>query len=378
MSTSTFVTPPKSFKGRLGWRPVAVIVGVLLAVISLAGIFASAPANAAVVSLAQCNDKDAGTTGASTVMNCDIVVENTINGGLRSSVVTITRVCANDDCTGSDPTITSYPDVVTSINQCNNSGNDAAHPVNCSVTIRNFISADTPGAAPLGTVTSNQCVGSGEILCTPTPANTTGATVTQCNGSGGGGGGAVACTVPGGTVSAAIPIQVYQCNGTANKGGSVVTCSANIQTTITAAAVIPTTAPPTVTPTTTAPTTTPTAAPTSTPTGAPTAVASSGGPAGTASSGTTPLGNGSTPTSPALLGIPNTTGTTGITGTNGTPTDTLTAVPQVAVVPIGGVPTGGGSTAGLQHIGLLTVSIGLLMAAGLSTLLRRRRSALGS
>ena len=348
---SAHFSPPleRGLLHRLGWRPAVVIVAALLAVISMAGIFTSAPADAAVVSVAQCNGQGPGPLGATTIMNCDITVVNTINHGLRSSVVTVSRTCALGPCTGSFSQ--SYTDVVTSINQCNGSDNDAAHPINCSVSVTNFISADTPGAQPVTAATVNQCVGSGSIGCTPNPASTTNATVTQCNGSGTGGGGAVHCTVPGSTISPAIPIQINQCNGTGNPGGSVVTCSARVQTTITAAAVKVTPKP------TTKSSTAPKAGST-----APAVLGTAVTPGGT---GTSPTGttSGTTGTS-GISGTPNTSGTSG--------TNSFESVPQVAIVPTGAVATGGGSTAGLQHILLLTVSIGLLFAAGGSALLRRR------
>ncbi len=65
--------------------------------------------------------------------------------------------------------------LVTSVNQCNGSDNDAAHPITCRVNITNNISADTPGARPVTAATSNQCVGSGNggggtVRCTLGPA----------------------------------------------------------------------------------------------------------------------------------------------------------------------------------------------------------------
>ncbi len=341
------------------------MLGALIVTLGLTGIIASSPAAAAPVSLAQCNGQGPGPGGATTIMNCDITVVNTINGGLRSSVVTVSRTCSLDPCTGSSSQ--SFTDVVTDIAQCNGSDNDAAHPINCDVNVTNFISADTPGAQPVTAATSDQCVGSftgggGANNCVPFPATTSGATVTQCNGSGNGGGGTVTCTVPGSTISPAIPIQINQCNGSGNPGGSVVTCSASITTTITAAVV--------------APTPTPTAVPT------PTA------PATTAPGGAVPtipgtLGTPTTPGSPVTpVGTPlpttgTTAGTTGATPTTpgtlvGAPGPTATATPQVGIVPTGGVQTGGGSTAGMQHVGLLAIGGGLLFGAGGSALIRRR------
>ena len=363
-TTHPFRTP--ALAGRWGWRPVVMTVAALLMAFSLAGIVTSNSASAAVVSVQQCDGQGPGPAGATTVMNCDITVVNTINGGLRSSVVTVSRTCALGQCTGSSSS--SYSDVVTSVNQCNGSDNDAAHPINCNVNITNFISADTPGAQPVTAATVNQCVGSGSIGCTPFPATTTNATVTQCNGSGTGGGGRVDCTVPGSTISPAIPIQVNQCNGSGNPGGSVVTCSASITTTITAAVVTPTTPP------TSAPAT---GTPSGTPTGRPTPPASTG-----------PGGTG-VPTAPGTLVTPTPSTPGGVVGSP-TPTTPGTLVgapiptspgtlastpaPQVPLVPTGGVQTGGGSTAGFQHTGLLALGSVLWLAAGCSALYRRRTS----
>jgi hypothetical protein len=330
---------PQHLIRRLGWRPTVAVVAALLAGIAMFGLFTPNAAQAAVASVAQCNGQIAG-PGATTVMNCDVTVVNTINGGLRSSVVTTSAICANSPCVGGTSS-QSFSDVVTSIAQCNGSDNDAAHPINCNVSVTNFISADTPGAQPVTAATVNQCVGSGSIGCTPNPASTTNATVTQCNGSGTGGGGSVICTVPGSTISPAIPIMINQCNGTGNPGGSIVTCSAQITTNITAAAVTHTTTPPTTAPKSKAP----------------------------AASNTAPAVLGTTATGPGGTGT-GSNGNADTTGVSGVPT--VGAVPQVAIVPTGAVATGGGSTAGLQHLLLLTVSVGLLLAAGFSGLLRRR------
>ncbi len=328
---STLTTVPPTVSSRFpGWRPILVIMGALLIAFSMMGILAPSSAQAAVVSVGQCNAQGPGPGGATTLMNCDITVVNTINGPVRNSVVTVSRVCANDPCGGTSSQ--SYSDVVTAIDQCNGSDNDAAHPINCNVSVTNYISADTPGAEPLSAATSNECVGSGTggggiINCVPFPATTTGATVTQCNGSGNGGGGTVHCTVPGSTISAAIPIQINQCNGTGNPGGSVVTCSANLSTVITPAvgpSTSPTSAPASVTPTT------------------------------------------ATPTAPGTLGVLTPTSPGTLVGA------TPSASAQVQVVPVGGVQTGGGSTSGLQHAGLLLVGVTMFLGAGFSASLRRR------
>jgi hypothetical protein len=220
-------------------------------------------ANAATLSINQCNGHGASAQGASTELHCRVTVVNTISGTTTSSTTTVTRQCHLGPCSSLNGTFTTHStSLVTNVTQCNGSDNDAAHPINCDVTITNNISANTPGAQPLTASTVNQCVGSGTggggtVDCHPFPATTTGATVTQCNGSGNGGGGTVRCSLaPGSTVSHAIPVTVNECNGTGNPGGSVVTCRTTLITNITAA----------VTPTPTA-TVTPTPQATRVPTG---------------------------------------------------------------------------------------------------------------
>ena len=212
------------------------------ALVLLGLVLPSSDAFAANLTIGQCNNIGPGPTGATTAMTCTVTVVNTINGGTTSSKTTVTRQCSLGPCPPGNGTFTSSSkSLVTNVNQCNGSDNDAAHPITCRVTITNNISADTPGAKPVTAATSNQCVGSGTggggtVNCLPFPATTTGATVTQCNGSGNGGGGTVHCTVSSTSkIAAAIPIKVNQCNGTGNPGGSVVTCLTSITTNITIA-----------------------------------------------------------------------------------------------------------------------------------------------
>jgi hypothetical protein len=74
-------------------------------------------------------------------------------------------------------------------------------------------------------------VGSGDGIaneCDPFPANTTNATITQCNGSANGGTLVqLKCTATG-TTPASHGVTVNQCNGSANGGGALVICSTNI------------------------------------------------------------------------------------------------------------------------------------------------------
>ncbi len=235
---------------------MVVAVGIAVAAFALP----ASPAAASSHTVDQCNGHGPGPQGATTGMTCEVTVVNTIERGATSSTVTVTRQCSLAPCAPGNGTFTtSSTSLITDIDQCNNSDNDSAHPVTCTVRITNNISNDTAGAQPLTAATVNQCVGSGgggggTVNCDPFPATTTDATVTQCNGSANGGGGTVDCAVAASSlVSPVIPIKVRQCNGTGNPGGSVVTCRTTITTNLRAAAPAPTAS------ATTAPTAAPTA-----------------------------------------------------------------------------------------------------------------------
>jgi len=361
-------TDPARPGARTGsWRALMLAVLVLLAAMFVTGFtLSSGTARAAEQAINQCNGVGPGATGATTALSCTVTVVNTIDGNTQGSTTTVERTCALDPCPGGNGTFTtSSTSLVTSVSQCNNSSNDAAHPILCTVSITNNISADTPGATPVTAATVNQCVGSaqgggGSNTCTPFPANTSNADITQCNGSANGGGGTVNCTVtPGSTTSPAIPITVNQCNGTGNPGGSTVTCTTTITTNIISVVLPPTPTPTTPTATPTTPTATPTT-PTATPTAKP----------------TTPTAKPTTPTTPTATAKPTTPTAKPTTPvvTPTTPTATSPGGAQVSRVPAGGVKAGAGSTAGLQHQGLLAVGAGLLLTSALVVTLRRRAS----
>ncbi|MDX6266135.1 MAG: hypothetical protein QOD70_875 [Frankiales bacterium] len=298
----------------------ALLCAALLAMLALS----SAPAQAAAIGINQCNGIGPSASGATTAMTCTVQVVNTISGGTVGSTTTVTRQCALGPCPPGNGTFTTTStSLVTSVDQCNGSDNDAAHPITCSVTILNDISSDTPGALPLSAATVNQCVGSGNggggtTNCSPYPANTTGATVTQCNGSTNGGGATVSCDVASAsTISAAVPITVNQCNGSGNPGGSTVSCSVSILTRVIAVSATPT------------------------PSASPAAIPSD------------------TPSTPVPASGPS--------------PSTVTDTAQITHVPAGGVQTGGGSTAGRPHTLRSVLAVGLLLVAGMNVALLRRR-----
>jgi hypothetical protein len=205
---------------------------------------APSAAQAASLSVRQCNGVGPSTSGATTGMRCTVTVVNTITkSGKTSSTTTVTRHCSLGPCPNGNGTFTSHStNLVTLVNQCNGSDNDSAHPIVCLVTITNNVNAKAPGAQPVTAATVNECVGSGQggggtVQCSPYPASTTGATVTQCNGSANGGGATADCRVATQSrISPAIPIRVNQCNGTGNPGGSIVRCRTTLTTNVLGAA----------------------------------------------------------------------------------------------------------------------------------------------
>lgn len=313
-------------------------LAVLTVVLSVSGLaLAALPANAANVAVAQCNNLNGGPLGATTGITCAVTVVNTVSStGATSSTVTIERACSLEPCPpGNGSFTTSSTDLVTDINQCNGSGNDAAPPlITCTVTVTNNIGAGAPGARPVTAATVNQCVGSGTgggnyggrgpLVCDPFPATTTGATVTQCNGSVTGGGSTADCAVGSASrVSPAVPVRINQCNGTGNAGGTLLTCRSSIRTNLLAVASPSPTA-------TASPSPSATSTPTSMPTSMPTST--SGPSAGAGSGGDTP---------------------------------------QVTLVPTGGVPAGSGPGSVVPG-GVLLAAGGLLLAAAASSLWWRR------
>jgi hypothetical protein len=297
---------------RVGSRPHRWLAlgGVLALILGLsAGLVLDHPRSASAADLAilQCNG--VSNVGGLTVQ-CDVVVVNTLTGdpGTTGSVVTLN---------GGSPVASN--DLVTSVDQCNGSGSGGGGTVNCTVTITNNISIGAPSPALAATV--NECndnqdtdgLSNAPNTCNPFPASTSGATITQCNGTGNGGGLVNVeplyshCTASG-TVSASLPVTVNQCNGSANGGGSQVHCTVSMTTNVvdTDVTIPPTTAPGGTTAPTTAPggTTAPTTAPggTTAPTTAPGGTSPTTGVLG----GTSPTtaASGATPTTVAAEVVP--------------------------------------------------------------------------
>ena len=356
----------------LSLRSPSALVSLAFAVALISSLFvASSFIAAAAPAVSQCNGTD---NAGGQAVECHYTVTNTINGATTSSTVTLTEChgSANDAptmvCTSSSVTST---DLVTSVDQCNGSGNGGGGTVECTVDVINNITGNvTPTAA-----TVNQCNASGTgggtqptVLCDPFPANTTSATVTQCNESGNGGGGTqrVRCTVgSSSTTTALLTVTINQCNGSGNGGGATVVCSTSLTNNVTAPSPAPTVTPttpvspgPTVTPAPPAPTATPSVPATPLPTVAPTAPGSSG-----------------------PIPAPDETEAPELDESNAGPSgggDNVSGAPggdigtgQVTQVPVGGAAAGGGSTSGFENAPLVPLGM-LLIALGTGVLVRRR------
>jgi hypothetical protein len=162
---------------------------------------------------------------------CETTVVNTITPTGGTALVTVR------ECTGSagvpdascTTTTTALTQPVTRVTQCNGSINGGGGQLLCSVqVINNFVGMTS---AP-DTLSVNQCVGSADegsaMTCDPFPATTTGATVTQCNGTSNGGGAVLICTASG-NQSSAHSVLIDQCIGSSNGGGTRTVCSAHIE-----------------------------------------------------------------------------------------------------------------------------------------------------
>jgi len=201
---------------------------------------------------------------------CNVIVVNTITASGGTAVVTVQEChgAAGAPSAACTTTTASLTGPVTVVNQCNNSINGGGGTLRCSVQITNDFVGVSPGATG---ATVNQCVGSGGGIttgCNPFPATTSGAAITQCNGSANGGTlVGMTCTATG-TMAAAAGVTVNQCNGSANGGGSLIICSASIANSAGVGATPTPSATATVAPSAT-PSATATVAPSATPTATP-------------------------------------------------------------------------------------------------------------
>src|SRR5450759_2079633 len=196
---------------------------LLLGPLALAG---GASAATTIAPTTTCSNHVDNTAGLGLI--CEVTVVNTIttSGGSASVTVRECHGAAGNPQAACTTTTTSLPQVVTAVTQCNSSINGGGGTLRCSVQVTNDFVGLVATAA-----TFDQCVGSGGGIttgCDPFPATTSGATITQCNGSANGGTlVGLTCTATG-TESSTQSVTINQCNGSANGGGALVICSANV------------------------------------------------------------------------------------------------------------------------------------------------------
>lgn len=205
-----------------------LVTGGLLLVGSL-GFATGATAATVIAPTTTCSNGVDNTPGLGLI--CQVTIVNTITptGGTATVTVRECHGAAGDPtaaCTNQTDTLTAP---VSTVNQCNDSTNGGGGTLRCQVRVtNNFVGLLGGGSA----LTVNQCVGSGDGIannCDPFPATTTGAVVTQCNGSANGGTLVnLECTATGRT-SSAFPVTVNQCNNSTNGGGALVICSTTIR-----------------------------------------------------------------------------------------------------------------------------------------------------
>ena len=178
---------------------------------------------------------------------CQVTVVNVITASSSYAKVTI-REChgaAGAPTAACSTRTTLLNRAVTRVRQCNYATNGGGGTLRCSVRVTNNFVQLSAGASKASV---NQCVGSGDGIandCDPFPATTSGATITQCNGSANGGTLVRLLCTASGTKSSALNVTVNQCNNSANGGGALVHCSANIENRSVTAAPTDFTAPPT-------------------------------------------------------------------------------------------------------------------------------------
>lgn len=198
---------------------------LLLASLSIAG---GVSATTKVGPTTTCSNGSPNTPGLGLICQVTVVNRITAHGGTASVVVRECHGAAGAPTASCRVTTWNLTRLVTKVTQCNDALNGGGATVRCSVRVTNdFVGMSTGATA----ATVNQCVGSGSITvgCDPFPATTTGATITQCNGSAGGGTLVQLKCTASGTKSSTHGVTINQCNGSANGGGALVICSASIR-----------------------------------------------------------------------------------------------------------------------------------------------------
>jgi len=222
-------------------QPLALTAAVGLLLVSSLGLTSVASA-ATLAPTTTCSNGVDDTPGLGLI--CQVTIVNTITPTGGSAKVTVHEChgAAGAPTAACTTTTSNLTHPVTAVTQCNAATNGGGGTLRCSVAVTNRFVESATGAAA---VTINQCVGSGggiTIGCDPFPATTTGAAITQCNGSANGGTlVGLTCTASG-TTSADAGVAIDQCNGSTNGGGALVICSATITNVRVAAPTAPATA----------------------------------------------------------------------------------------------------------------------------------------
>ena len=208
-------------------RSLAILLAgglLLLASLSIAGGVSAATS---VGPTTTCSNGSPNTPGLGLICQITVVNRITTHGGTAKVVVRECHGAAGAPTASCKITTWNLSRLVTKVTQCNDALNGGGATVRCSVKVTNdFVGMSTGATA----ATVNQCVGSGSITigCDPFPATTTGATITQCNGSANGGTLVQLKCTASGTKPSSHGVTINQCNGSANGGGALVICSASI------------------------------------------------------------------------------------------------------------------------------------------------------
>ena len=207
-----------------------VFSGIFTITVLAAGMMVvTSPVSAATLArTTACSNNVDNTGGLGLICQVSIVNTYTASGGSAKVTVRECHGAAGDPIAACSTTVKNLTRPVTAVTQCNGSINGGGGTLRCSVKVVNNFVGVSPGATA---ATVNQCVGSGGGIttgCDPFPATTTGAMITQCNGSANGGTlVGLTCTATG-AKSSTRAISINQCNGSANGGGALVICSANV------------------------------------------------------------------------------------------------------------------------------------------------------
>jgi hypothetical protein len=188
---------------------------------------AAAAAKTTIAPTTTCSNGVANSGGLGLICRVTIVNTITSTGGSSKTSVQECHGAAGHPTAACTTKTWLMNRLVTRVNQCNDSINGGGGTLRCSVHVTNNYVGSKP-KTPAATV--NQCVGSGGGItknCDPFPATTTGAAITQCNGSANGGTlVGLRCSATG--TRAVGGVRINQCNGSANGGGALVICSASI------------------------------------------------------------------------------------------------------------------------------------------------------